>query len=181
MAGTTITIDASAAVAGLSDLVNRLIDPAPLMREIGEVVWASTKQRFVTQTAPDGKRWAPNTALTLARYLGGRSGTARKDGTGLTKKGAKLSGNKKVLTDRGHLNDTLAYQVGADGRSVVIGSNRVYAAAQQFGMVKGYAGRTKRGAPIPWGDIPARPFLGLSTDDESRIDALLRRYLDNGR
>ncbi len=34
----------------------------------------------------------------------------------------------------------------------------------------------KRGAPIPWGDIPARPFLGLS-DDEADVRDIVARYL----
>jgi phage gpG-like protein len=45
----------------------------------------------------------------------------------------------------------------------------VYAAAQQFGMKKGYAGRNSKGRPIPWGDIPARPFLGISDYDKATI------------
>jgi len=59
-----------------------------------------------------------------------------------------------------------------------VGTNLVYGAAHQFGMVKGYAGRTRRGAPIPWGNIPPRPFLGLSADDETEIVRILRIYLD---
>ena len=47
----------------------------------------------------------------------------------------------------------------------------------QFGMPKGYAGRTQRGAPIPWGDIPPRPFLGLSTSDAESVTAIIRDYL----
>jgi phage gpG-like protein len=42
----------------------------------------------------------------------------------------------------------------------------IYAAVQQFGAAKGAFGRTSRGAPIPWGNIPARPFLGISAEDE---------------
>lgn len=56
-------------------------------------------------------------------------------------------------------------------------SNLVCAAAHQFGMSQGYAGKTKRGAPIPWGDIPPRPFLGVSEEDGDRILDILRDYL----
>lgn len=31
--------------------------------------------------------------------------------------------------------------------------------------------------PFPWGDIPARPFLGLSAEDEDEVAALLTDYL----
>lgn len=52
-----------------------------------------------------------------------------------------------------------------------------YAAAQQFGMKKGYAGANKRGSPIPWGDIPARPFLGISDHDRGMILDEISDYL----
>ena len=45
----------------------------------------------------------------------------------------------------------------------------------QFGAEKGAFGATSRGTPIPWGDIPARPFLGLSADDR---DGVRDRILD---
>ena len=38
--------------------------------------------------------------------------------------------------------------------------------------------RTRRGAPIPWGNIPARPYLGLSADDETEVVRILRDYLE---
>lgn len=57
---------------------------------------------------------------------------------------------------------------GAD--SVAIGSNRVYAAMMQFGG-------TKERWPHLWGDIPARPFLGISDSDRSGILAIFDEYL----
>ena len=49
---------------------------------------------------------------------------------------------------------------------VIAGTNKVYAATHQFGAERGEFGADRRGRPIPWGDIPARPFLGVG--DEQR-------------
>jgi len=61
-----------------------------------------------------------------------------------------------------------------------VGSVLEYAAVQQFGAKKGAFGRTRRGAPIPWGDIPPRPFLGLSDADRRSILDLIAEHLDEG-
>jgi hypothetical protein len=38
-----------------------------------------------------------------------------------------------------------------------------------FGAKQGAFGRTSRGGPIPWGDIPARPLLPI--DEQGNMDA----------
>jgi len=45
-----------------------------------------------------------------------------------------------------------------------------YAAMMQFGG-------TKSEFPNLWGDIPARPFLGISEDDKTDILTILERHL----
>ena len=45
-----------------------------------------------------------------------------------------------------------------------------YAAMQQFGG-------TKSQFPHLWGDIPARPFLGISTADKQNIRDIIGSYL----
>jgi phage gpG-like protein len=52
-----------------------------------------------------------------------------------------------------------------------------YAAVQQFGAVAGALGRNKRGSPIPWGNIPARPFLGVSAQDKVEVLEILQEAL----
>ena len=49
-----------------------------------------------------------------------------------------------------------------------------YAAVHQYGAAK----HSFTGGKTPWGDIPARPFLGLSTDDQGFIVLAAQRYLD---
>ncbi len=77
-------------------------------------------------------------------------------------------GGKPVLTDGGTLGSTLDYQVTGD--ELLVGSNLDYAAMMQFGG-------TKEEFPQLWGDIPARPFLGISDDDSHAILDILRDYL----
>ena len=43
------------------------------------------------------------------------------------------------------------------------GTNVVYATTQQFGAARGEFGATRRGRPIPFGDIRARAFVGFSS------------------
>lgn len=149
----TIEVDDLELRRGIAKLLARIADPRPALEEIGEVLVPSTKQRFAVEKDPQGNPWAPNSPVTRARKT-----------------------TPKVLTEEGYLGDTIAWQLeGAKG--VAVGTNLVYGATHQFGMPRGYAGRTKRGAPIPWGDIPARPFLGVSDEDGERILEILRDYL----
>ena len=71
----------------------------------------------------------------------------------------KKRNRTKILTLYGHLRGTLVKQ--ADQDSLRIGTPLVYGATHQFG----------RGA------IPARPFLGLSTDDRQALLDALNDYL----
>ena len=68
-----------------------------------------------------------------------------------------------------------------------MGTNLVYATTHQFGALKGQFGfaafDTRAGAfEIPWGDIPARPFLGISADTEGQVvDAIGDLLRENWR
>lgn len=163
MAGARFTLETSA----LKPLEARVrimagMDTSALMPRLGEYLQRSTQDRFKSQTSPDGATWDVLAPRTLAR-----------------KEKKKLNPGK-VLTERGLLRKGIAWQL-LNKSTVEVGSNLAYAAAHQFGMKQGYAGRgkykTRRGSfPIPWGDIPARPFLGLSDQDKRKIDAIIRSW-----
>lgn len=68
----------------------------------------------------------------------------------------------EILVLNGLLRDTLRYQDGPD--SLEIGTDRIYGATHQFGD-------EDRG-------IPARPWLGLSDDDEAQALQTLIDYLE---
>jgi phage virion morphogenesis protein len=160
-----ITIEYSAGdiIARMQQLHDRLGGDGlrPALREIGEALAESTRRRFATSTAPDGSRWAPNAQTTYLGMLGSKD--TGKDGR-LNKRGSTKVMNKKPLVASGLLADSITWQLTDNG--VEIGTNRIYAGTHQFGASRGQYGTTSRGAPIPWGNIPARPFLGLSAADE---------------
>ena len=86
----------------------------------------------------------------------------------------------RILTQDGYLRGNLAYRAGPD--SVEVGSPSIYAGTHQFGAPAGSFGETATGRPIPWGDIPARPFLvdadgDLAPDDEAAIRDILLEHL----
>lgn len=153
MAGTTITIEDAALQAWLRKSIKNLSHPADALAEIGEILVKSTQRRFATQSSPDGAAWAPNSPVTRARKT-----------------------NPNILTEHGYLGDTIHAQM-EGATAVLVGSSLVYAAVQQLGQKKGASGRTRRGAPIPWGDIPARPFIGVSDNDRRDIEETFAHYL----
>ncbi|WP_445364403.1 phage virion morphogenesis protein [Microbulbifer sp. ANSA003] len=155
MAGARIELDAREATNTLSKLVGDLENPAPLLRDIGEYLLQVHRNRFRTQTSPDGIPWAALSPSYLKR---------------------KSKNQGKVLTLSGVLRNTLRYQV--QGTELLFGTDRPYGAVHQFGATQGQFGKTKRGSPIPWGHIPARPWLGTSAEDDREILALTRDYLE---
>lgn len=156
MAGARVEVefDNAAVLAAIRGALAELADPRPLLLDIGEALVNSTRDRFSAQRGPDGQAWQ---ALS-PRYLA-----------------TKAPNPGKILQRRGDLVQKIFPQV--QGTTLLVGTDRVYGAVHQFGALKGKFGKTKRGAPIPWGDIPARPFLGISDDDASEIIAIARDHL----
>ncbi len=169
MSSFTIAVEDEQVVAALQRLRARTDNLGPVLKAIGEDLVESTKQRFATGAGPDGTPWAANSAVTISRYLGLTKGNTKKDGS-LSKKGAARLGAKKPLTgETSALGQQIHYQV--SGNVLEVGSTMEYAAMQQFG------GR-KADFPNLWGDIPARPFLGLSAGDVADIEQTVSDYLD---
>lgn len=166
----------------LHGLIGRVEDMRPVLTEIGEDMSEATKQRFSTGTGPDGTAWAPNSPVTLARYSAMFGSSLRKKDGELNAKGAKkLDGKKPGTGETRMLGTTINYQVqGAE--AVGIGSPMVYAGTFHYGAKSGEFGfgfyKTRVGSfPLPWGDIPARPFLGASEADKANIVSLVQSYL----
>lgn len=156
----TIELKQDTISPALDRLADLLEDMRPVMQDIGEYLVVATKDRFPKGAAPDGTRWAPKSPVTLARYGARRSN--RID-------------TRPLFGPSGALSSTIAYEAGRD--SVSVGSNMIYAAAMQFGAAQGAFGRTSRGGPIPWGRIPARPFLGLSAEDETALVEITEEWI----
>ena len=160
MAGASIevTFDDAAVIRAINQLVDAGKDLTPVMRDIGEHLLNTTRERFKDEQAPDGTPWASLTESTKQR---------------------KRRNTGKILTESGDLRGHgLVYQARRD--LVEVGSPLIYAGTHQFGAEAGAFGSMSNGAPIPWGDIPPRPFLGVWTDDEAAILRILTEHLESG-
>lgn len=137
-----------------------------LMASLGAELEDQTKERFETKQSPEGESWKAISDATKAHY------------DYLMSKG-RLSGdpNQGPLVVGGELRDTVESQ--ASEWAVLTGATKIYAAVHQFGATKGKFGATRRGAPIPWGDIPARPYLGVGPTDEARLVDIAEDFLES--
>lgn len=150
MAGTSLRYELQDAVRpALQLLAARLGDLSPMMREIGGQLEASTVLRFEREVGPDGRGWLPS---RRAREQGGQT-----------------------LTDTARLRQSITHRAGPD--SAEVGTNVVYAAIHQFGGTIVPKSAPKLVFTLPDGTlvfvdkvtIPARPFIGVSSDDEIGI------------
>lgn len=152
----TVENNSQTALDALGQLLARASDPEPALLLIGEELVDSTKQRFQDGKDPDGNIWKANTQTTLDFYF--------------QEFGTKQARNKKPLTGKSReLQTTITYQL--NGSELLVGSPLPYAAMQQFG------GTTAPDSMIPGKEIPARPFLGISADDEATILDIVTEYL----
>lgn len=149
-------------LAALFDRLDaHLANMTPVFRDLGELLTRTTKVRVATGTAPDGSAWAAKSPVTIETYR-------RREGGG--------DYARPLIGPSGRLSTEIFYE--ASPESVEIGSALIYAGVQQFGAAQGAFGSMANGSPIPWGTIPARPFLGISDQDEADIAATLTDYLD---
>lgn len=157
----SINVDDRAWAAAIKSLTARVTDLSPLNADIGELLRESTRQRFVAGVGPDGVPWAP-----LA------------DGSGRT-----------PLTLTGTMQDQIFPSSGAD--FVEISATAKQARWHQFGtdpfVILPRGGGTLRfGGPngvvfakrVSHPGLPARPFIGLSADDDAKILDLINVYLE---
>ncbi|WP_158971986.1 phage virion morphogenesis protein [Chachezhania sediminis] len=163
----TVEINDAQVRQALDEIARALTDLTPAMQDIGEYLTETTKERFRKGVSPEGTPWAPKSQATIDAYV------ARKDKVDF----------RPLHGPSGRLSSEISYQAGPS--QVEIGSNLIYAAVQHFGAEAGQfgarIGTDKRGRfyfmPIPWGDIPARPFLGLSAEDRTGVLEILEEYV----
>lgn len=182
MAGVRLEYDAAAVLAQLNAAAGLLDDPRRMLLDMAESLLATTQQRFRTQTGPDGSQWQ---ALTPAYQRRKRKNKGR------------------ILVLNAYLMNQLAYQV--NDNELLVGSNLPYAAIHQLGGTINvvarqrdiYFRRDKNGEVgqrfvkrsrsnfaqrVTIGPytitIPARPYLGISTQDEISLVEIATRYLE---
>lgn len=149
----TLEINDADIAFALSQMAAALSDPSPVMNEIGMFLVASTEERFDETKAPDGSTWARRSETTLAVY---------------ERQKAKFG---PVLHKSGTLRQSIFHSYGPD--EVTVGSNVLYSAVMQFGAAKG-----SLGSGAPWGNIPARPYLGLSESDKAGVIDIVGEWLE---
>ena len=142
----------------LATVTAAVSDMTSVMDAIGELLLVSTQDRMHDGEQPDGAPFAPRKQSSLDRYA---------------KVGLTFGAPLNVSRD---MRNTLSYE--ADQDSVEYGSNAIQAAVMQFGAAKGAFGKASNGTSTPWGAIPARPFIGLSEEDQSDIVADLEDWLE---
>lgn len=145
-------------LAALNRLLQTVENPRPGLLDIAETLLTSTRNRFDTKKAPDGSQWDRNSDVTIA--LKGENNPLI---------GGEISSDELSVVGGSTLRQQLDYDIFADG--IELYSTMEYAAMQQFGG-------TKAEFPHLWGDIPARPFLGLSDDDRSQLLVTLQRHIE---
>jgi len=174
-----IEVDDKRVLIALDKLARQASD-LPMM-SIATAVRNDIWDRFKTATAPDGSPWAPLSETTelkrLRKTAGGKSLRTKRGHTRANVMRAITSGaSSKPLLDTGTLRNSIqVLEIGRD--SATVGTREKYAATHQHGAKKGQYGKTRRGGPIPWGDVPARPFIGVSDDAMENIRRLIIRHL----
>jgi len=152
---------------GVLDAFNRLLqasnDLSPAMRSVSRVLADAAERAFQSQSDPaTGKKWDPLKPSTIRRR---------------EKKGHWPG---SILQLSGILAGSIQSEYGRD--YAMAGTNVPYATTHQFGAKKGQFGvfslvRTRQEVQIPWGDITARPFLGIGADDKREIVDIFNAYL----
>jgi len=135
----------------------------PLLNAIGLEMVTSTQRRFETGIAPDGTRWARSLAA--------------------------LRESRQTLIKTARLRDSITYN--ATSADVEVGTNVEYAGVHQTGArtrPHTIAARRARALAIPGigyrrrvnhpgSTIPARPFLGVSAQDQTIIHNLTEDWM----
>ena len=157
-----IQFQADDAFAALDRLAGALDDMSPVMADIGEQLKVSTEARFGQGVDPEGAAWAPKSQTTIDAYVR-RGKTADRRPLWGPGEGVRLA---------------RSFHYDSGPTFVELGTNAIQSAVMHFGAKKGAFGKTKRGSSIPWGDIPARPFLGLSEGNQADIVELVEEWLE---
>lgn len=151
----TINLDTSELERVLHNAANHLTHTAPLMEDISRQLVTETKLNFDFGGRP---AWAGLSPVTLAR---------------------RAHGGGAILQDSGELKGSIKASHTVD--TATVGTNLKYAPTHQFGARQGEFGRSDRNTPLPWGDIPARPFIPMDKNGDISYDGFLAvREVVNG-
>ena len=115
MTAININITATLAQSNLKELESKLKNLKPVMSSIGEYMVRRTRQRFDSETSPDGVKWAPLAEATIAAKRERRTNAPP----------------TAILKSTFTLRDTIAYV--PTETSVKIGTPQEYGKFHQYG------------------------------------------------
>ena len=152
----TLRMDGEKKIISAFEKITAPESRAGLMDELASFGVSSTQQKFIDQRDPDGKSWSPS---RRAQEQGG-----------------------KTLQNSNRLFQSLSSE--ATQAFAAWGSNVIYAGIHQLGgtikakngkklVFKGYRGFVS----VSQVEIPARPYLGISKDDESEIEHIVHDWM----
>lgn len=169
-------------IKGLEKLRKNSVDTKKIMIEIAEDMKTKVDFRFKQSKDPNGNPWEPLSETTISH---------------------RRKRSSKPLSDTGELRASITSR--ATKTVAIVGTNKKYAATQNFGANKGEFGTTQiketvrehtrrrrgrtetvrthtrnRNVNSPWGDIPARQFIGFSSNQIAKYKTLIRKYLKTG-
>ncbi|SNR95403.1 phage virion morphogenesis (putative tail completion) protein [Humidesulfovibrio mexicanus] len=173
--------------AGLTRLARLGEDMSPLTRDLAEVLKGGVDRAFADEEDPaTGEKWRPLSPATLARRAkAGHTGAILQVSGQLaasiqTEHGPHFAavGTNKVYAGthqrgakKGSFGQAKRGTRGAGRRNA-----RNYTARGGATVGGWLSGRARGGSmPLPWGDIPARPFLGIGKPEEAEIEESVRR------
>ncbi|MDR1862644.1 MAG: phage virion morphogenesis protein [Treponema sp.] len=164
MAGAAVSVGLSE-IEGLARILNGVKlssqDRVQLLENLGAELESQTQERFDTKKDPEGKPWQALAQKTRDYYR------------------EHFPQAQPPLVIDGGLRDSIESQV--SGWSVLTGATKIYAAIHQFG---GEIVPKKAGALFVPGygmlkkvTIPARPYLGISSENAADIVLNVQRFL----
>ncbi|MBI0036725.1 phage virion morphogenesis protein [Gilliamella sp. B14384H2] len=157
MTGVNIEFNIQDALDAVIAIESSLDNTTELFNHIGEVLLDIHAERFNAQESPDGIPWQE-----LSPWY----------------KESKPKQKDKILTLDGTLRSTLRWQI--EGNTLLFGTNLIYGAIHQFGgTIKPVRGNALNvgGHPVKQVVIPARPWLGVSTQDKLLLVDVVREHL----
>lgn len=152
-----VKFESEQAQAAIKRLAANASNLRPFLNQIASVYIQSTEQRFESQTSPSGRSWKRNTPDTQRLKL-----------KGMRARPPAIDGPNHIGVWSGKLASSIKWSVVND--SLYIGSNQPYA---------GWFQRGHKGVK-PWGDVPARPFLGATKKADDKVQTMLKKYLESG-
>lgn len=169
MPGITLKIDRKGLDKVLEGITDRMTDSTAAMRKVGAIVRESNRTNFARGGRPNKweklKRRQGQPLRDTNRLMNSITSVPAKSsvrvGTNVVYAGVHNYGASRGEFGTGTVQVGPHYRTGKSGK--------------QFG-VRGHTRRVK----LPWGDIPARPFILVQKEDGPEISAILAKHIIKG-